>query len=260
MTEVKLTYSKLVQIARELALGALEGKWESVFLVGNSIAMSQYIANEIAIKYEEYDAGDLRNEAHGAMLDGIRRVLTLLCQLEFINYTPPSNSMPSFPSYSLTNKSFQLLNQSEDVNIFISYRRAESSLLALYLQSRLKIAGGEAFVDVNNLSLGDEWHSELQDKVQSSTYFICLIAPTTLQSEYVRKEIQWANATDVKMIPIFHNGFDASIEPNKSLISASEYLTKITQKHGHVIKDSGDPNDYRNAVDEILTSLGYVVL
>jgi len=81
-----------------------------------------------------------------------------------------------------------------------------------------------------------------------------------LESEYVRQEIEWALEANVKIIPVFHNEFNKDSEANKLLVDKHPFLKAVTQKHGHVIKDAGDPNDYRNAVDEILTSLGYAVL
>ena len=280
MSEIKLTYSKLVQIAREFAQGVLDGRWGVQLIYNSRTASEIYLMRELDYDpLQVFHFGDVNHPwydkkyrdsaiVEGKFLNGqwnvssnpvgqqcrdeVARVWELLRRFGYINLENTS--------YFVAQQAFELLKSSPQVTTFISYKRSESSLLALYLQSRLKIAGGEAFVDVNNLNLGDEWHSELQNKVQSSAYFICLIGPTTLQSEYVRKEIQWAQATNIKMIPVFHNGFDANKEPNKSLIDASEYLAKITQKHGHIIRDSEDPNAYRNAADEILTSLGYAVL
>lgn len=253
MTEFKLTYSKLVQISRGLVQGILDDMWDGQEIYSDKGLQARlYIAGELFDLESPYDILTTnRYRIRDPYDTDVKKCIEKLYTFGFLK--PSHNG-------ELTPKALDLLGSDSRTDIFISYRRAESSLLALYLQSRLKLAGSEAFVDVNNLNLGDDWHPQLQNKVQSSTYFICLIAPTTLQSEYVRKEIQWAQATGVKMIPVFHNGFDANAEPNKSLIGASDYLAKITQKHGHVIKDSDDPNAYRNAADEILTSLGYAVL
>ena len=117
------------------------------------------------------------DEASSKIKVEVDRICEILDTMGYLNET------------RLTNLAFALVREKPDIEIFISYRRAESSLLALYLKSRFIIAGSDAFVDVNNLNLGDDWHSELEDRVKTSTDFICLVGPTTLQSKYVRQEI-----------------------------------------------------------------------
>jgi len=254
MSEVQLSYSKLVQIARGLAQGVLEGKW-GVNITDDSPI--NYIAQQIDLgsyspTYELKEAGDslvsvMDNES-SSVFEQVERIRSILKAMGYVD------------GNILTSSAFELTRADATITIFVSYRRAESSLLALYLQSRFKIAGGEAFVDVNNLDLGDDWHPALEEKVKESAYFICLVGPTTLESQYVRQEIKWAIEANVRIIPVFHNGFNSSAELNKLLVEKHPFLATVTQKHGHVIKDAGDPNDYRNAADEILTSLGYAVL
>jgi len=255
MSEVQLTYSKLVQIARGLAIGCLEGKWDVDVRV---VTAQDYIAKQIGFDgyTPEYRSSNLGDAVVGAFLTEESAAINLevgrvLKMLHANGYAEEG---------ILTFRSFDLTQSTPDISIFISYRRVESSLLALYLQSRFRIAGGEAFVDVNNLTLGDDWHPALEERVKTSAYFVCLVGSSTLKSEYVRQEIEWALEASVTIIPVLHNGFDAGSPVNKLLVEKHPFLKAVTQKHGHVIKDAGDPNDYRNAVDEILTSLGYAVL
>jgi hypothetical protein len=315
MSEVQLTYSKLVQIARGLALRVFDGSLLQTFdIESGEYKLLEYIlyrefnmtfpivvaplddgshldrtlselglvagmSSAVYYRGERYDTlSDLEDalptEQEGTYFlsydsladkatdydnveeyNTFKRAYNLLFTLGYLKRHNTTNGR-----IEITSKSLLLTDSSPSNKIFISYRRNESCLLALYLQSRLKIAGGEAFVDVNNLTLGDDWHPALENKVKTSAYFICLVGPETLDSKYVRQEIDWAIKRNVKIIPVFHNGFDAESRVNKLLVEEHPFLERITQKHGHVIKDAGDPNDYRNAADEILTSLGYAVL
>jgi hypothetical protein len=97
--------------------------------------------------------------------------------------------------YYLTGKAQALpAEQVKQRSIFISYRRAESSALALLIVARLKEHGLASFLDVHpdneGLNAGDNWHAELESHVASNDNFIVLIGPKTLESKYVRQEIK----------------------------------------------------------------------
>lgn len=109
--------------------------------------------------------------------------------------------------FLLSKDAFNLLEEVNQVDIFISYKRSESSAFALLIEDRLKQYGLEPFLD-KQLQAGDDWQAELKQNIQQSDYLIILLGQKTLESEVTVKEIQWALDADVTLIPIWHNKFE----------------------------------------------------
>ncbi len=130
---------------------------------------------------------------------------SLLIAFEY--FAPVPNPGGSTELYRLTSKAFALLEQPAPTAIFISYRRSDSSALALLLLARFRMRGQDPFLDMN-IEPGNDWRAQLENEVKARENFICLIGPTTLESEYVRQEIGWAMEAHARIIPIWHNGFN----------------------------------------------------
>jgi len=266
----QLTLAKIRGYARYWAENFISGEISNQFSEGNLARIGAYIGQDLGYDLADFlgttpqdshlarvivDGTEYTGYKRGEVFDAIRTFRSAMRSLGYVSLDYREREV-------LSSKCIELLDEKPlaNINIFISYRRAESSLLALYLQARFRNVGGEAFVDVNSLKLGDPWHSALEEKVKSSANFVCLIGPSTLESAYVRQEIEWAIEANVTIIPVMHDGFNAEDSLNKMLVEKHPFLEKITQKHGHVITENDNPNAYRNAADEILTSLGYAVL
>jgi len=156
--------------------------------------------------------------------------------------------------YRLTNKAFELLEQPSAASIFISYRRSESSLFALLLVARLKAVGLDPFLDMQNIEPGEEWRERLEQEVRRRPYFVCLISPITLQSQYVRQEISWAEQAGVKIIPMWHNGYNDTLlsEDRKQYPELGDFL----QINAIQVRRE-DVEEYNNAVLRLLNHFGY---
>lgn len=282
--DVQLSYSKLIQITHRLAKGVLSEEWDMVFTGNSWMGVQLAIALELGYnppdvfiikdqlpdmsdkdylagcKYQEkfvyswFDSYDVISQSCRNQVDKVMRLLMRLGYLTQDDRT----------YYTITKEALGLLQEPELTRIFISYRRSESSLLALYLQSRFKLAGAEAFIDVSHLKAGEIWEEKLKERIRNSSYFVSLLSKDSLSSVNVKNEIRWAVEANIPLIPVFHNGFRTTEEPNKSRIEGVDYLEKLVkQSHGYAIVFSDGqehPNAYRNAADEILTSLGYAVL
>jgi hypothetical protein len=155
------------------------------------------------------------------------------------------------PIYIVTQKAFQLLERpSSSPNIFISYRRQESSALALLIEARLRLAGvNDVFVD-KNISPGDDWEQVLQENINKSQILIVLIGPKTLNanSPHVEKEIAWAVASGSRLISVWHNGHLMKKEKN--------YPSVLAQKQ-FIVVEQETAKHYETAISELLNSLGY---
>lgn len=154
--------------------------------------------------------------------------------------------------YRLTLKAFELLEEpASPPSVFISYSHDKSSAFGLLIAARLQAKGiRNPFIDMN-LEPGDKWHAELEEKVRQSSYFVCLIAPETLHSEYVIKEIRWAlSALTVTAIPIWHSGFNGKAD------CEADILDFVKQTNAIVVTDES-AKGYNTAVVELLNRMGY---
>lgn len=110
-------------------------------------------------------------------------------------------------SVALSQTAFELLSDVEALNIFISYKRSESSAFALLLHDRLRAAGLNAFVDMQ-LKAGLNWQKQLKANIKDADYMIVLLGRETLHSSVTIKEVVWAIAAKIPIIPIWHKGFE----------------------------------------------------
>ena len=208
-------------------MGVFDGRWD-IQLTGNSktgtdIMITQALGYDpLDVMYEHSGNDEQRRKKYaesatvnGKFLNGqwnvsdnsvgiecrdnVNRIWDLLTRLGFVTY---QNS-----HCFVGNQSMELLKSNPEITTFISYQRKSSSLLALYLQAKFLGAGSKAFVDINHIKKGDEWEQIIRDRIQQCNYFICILAPETLDSNNVLNEILWAYEAKTAMIPIMHNDF-----------------------------------------------------
>lgn len=163
--------------------------------------------------------------------------------------------------YHVTDKAIDLLDETPlDTRIFISYKRNQNPLLALFLHTRLMLAGATPFLDVRNIPTGQSWHQALKDNVKESDYFISLLAPETLKSEPVATEISWARQYGILTIPIRHAEFDFGTYNHDWAISEDDYNWLMSRNGTPNIIDDNDMDSIRSQTEFLLNSLGYSVL
>lgn len=154
--------------------------------------------------------------------------------------------------YVLTKAAFDLLEEAETANIFISYKRSESSAFALLVLTKLKQAGLNPFLDMA-ITPGDNWRDHLRERIEQSDYLILLLGKETLNSSVTREEIAWALDHNVTLVPIWHNGFsyrrgtwpDISVELDRVL--AETHTIRVLEEN---------PMAYNNAIIELLNRFG----
>lgn len=111
--------------------------------------------------------------------------------------------------FEITKAALDLLDKQlySAIKVFISYSRRESSAFALLIHDRLKEMGVNVFLDMESLMFGENWQTALENGIKECNYFILLIGPTTLGSNNVLQEIEWAYQYKKRIIPIWHNDF-----------------------------------------------------
>ena len=91
-------------------------------------------------------------------------------------------------------------------SVFLSYRRGVSADLARWLRDNLHQLGVDVFFDVESINAG-RFANIIEREIQRRDYFVVLLTPETLESEWVRKEIQIALAARKNIVPITTQGF-----------------------------------------------------
>ena len=234
--------SRLHEFATDLAIGYEEGAWEStVTVIGDrgrpiNVRVIDRSDEGLALKH------NLTDQKWRDKLPDFEA----LCSLGYL--TPISES-----GYALTGKALSLADEPATLpNVFISYRRDQSSELALLFDARIRYeTNAEPFVDYC-LRPGDMWHAKLEEKIADSDAFICLMAPGTLCSYYVRKEICWAlqehESRNRLLIPVWHKSYGKTQIDDRDNISVEPNVVNVLEESA---------KGYNLAVDEVLNRLGY---
>ncbi len=163
-------------------------------------------------------------------------------------------------AYILTEKAFSLLDAPLVAPaVFVSYRRRESSALALLVEARLKFADSmvDVFVD-KDIPVGKHWEDELRERVQDCTYFVCVIGPQTLQSPNVCDEIEWALAAHCKIVTLTHPGY--VLDKQTDLDPRQQHIVGALQKIQSIPIKSESAEDYDSAIRKLLNTMGYSTL
>ena len=229
---------RVEHFARDLAWGAFYGSWEPPFAYSSQTRI--WLPALGTLGQED----KLRNHVN-TKWQGNTPSAHLLMTIGFLDETYDSKGNSR---YKLTRQAFDLLKKpSMPPEAFISYRRGVSSAFALLLEARIRIAGGaHPFID-RNLVGGEDWHGRLKEKIEQAQYFICLIAPTTLESKWVQKEIGWAVEAKRTIIPVCHGGVRLNSLPSE-----------LQSTQGHEIKAAPleeSAADYDDTVNFVLGSM-----
>ena len=99
--------------------------------------------------------------------------------------------------------------------VFLSYQRSAGStplahMLRQGLMDKHQIA---CFLDSQDDSGAGSFPEELAEAIRACRVFVCLLANTTLESDWVRKEIEIAHAHGRRMIPVLLESFVPPVSP-----------------------------------------------
>ena len=220
-------------LAKELAEGAVEGVWGYTI----STFRGQVNDRQPALYLQERWGDQLPN-------------LGLLLGSGYIQETlDPYNKVNGF---RLTEKAFALVEEGEPADVFISYRRKDSSAFALLVLARLKAAGLNAFVDMT-IQPGDNWQTHLKEQIQRRDYFVLLLGKESLSSEVLHQEVLWALEANASIVPIWHNSFVYRPEEWASLPQEIAHVLSTTHTI-RVLEESALA--YNNAIVELLNRFG----
>jgi tetratricopeptide (TPR) repeat protein len=135
------------------------------------------------------------------------------------------------------------------MDAFISYRRKPSSSLALLLQAKLQANYKiDVYVDTTRTdSTKVQFPERLMEAIVEKRVFICLLGDSTLESEWVIKEIEQAYRYKKHCIPVFQESYVAGNHPSEAV----NYLLSFDGVHVMDVK-----NIY---VDEAISQIAQLI-
>ncbi len=236
--------ARIKLLAKELVLGVYRKLWSSTIQTARSDTVSGEVtprdgelANYFEIRWGDHHSWEDHHIGHH---------LQLLQGHGYIHYNGPRKG------YTLTKAAFDLIDEAEPYNVFISYKRSESSALALLVNTKLKEHSLIPFVDMA-LKAGGNWHAELEERIRDCDYFIVLLGEKTLASTMTIKEIEWAIQYEKKVIPVWHSEFCLSSDKWEYVNPKVKDAIKQTNAI-RVIEESA--SDYNRAIVELLNRFG----
>lgn len=220
-------------LAKELAEGAVVGVWSPDIRTFRG----EIMVSEMRLYFETRWGESLPN------------ILLLIANGYLEN--EKSDVPTQTPYLVITQRAFDLLEEAEPAQIFISYRRSESSAFALLVLARLKMAGLAPFLDLS-LTPGEDWQEGLRERIRAYNALIVLLGPQTLKSEVVLQEIGWAIDAGLTIIPVWHGSFqyrsgewDVPLKVDRAL--SATHTIRVTEESAL---------GYNNAVVELLNRFG----
>lgn len=90
--------------------------------------------------------------------------------------------------------------------VFISYRRGPSWGQARSIEQSLREQGANVFFDVDDINEG-HFADTIEKAIHECDYFVVVLAPGTLDSVWVRREIATALAANKTIVPLLMDGF-----------------------------------------------------
>lgn len=229
--------------AHDLAYGAITGEWGPVITSFRGSPNFLETERPLNLKFEEKWYGEAPYPSLG--------LLESLGYLEQVPQAQPGQTQ----FWRIRRQAFDLLKAPFlPARVFISYRRRESSALALLVEARLRNAGVPIegiFLD-KNMTGGERWEARIFREIEQSDYFVCLLGPTTLaEGSWVAREIELLRQIrpQATIIPVCHNG-----------MRLSELPATLSSSNGYHIgkpQDEETALDYEMAVNFTLNAMGY---
>ncbi|MBZ0310170.1 MAG: toll/interleukin-1 receptor domain-containing protein, partial [Anaerolineae bacterium] len=113
--------------------------------------------------------------------------------------------------------------------VFLSYQRSSSKIYARYFGDKIDEWKMDLFLDVEDITQG-RFDEIIAREIATRDYFIVILTPTTLQSEWVVREIEAALRHRRRIISILMDGFSFD-NPLPSAITPLKYYHGIPYIH-----------------------------
>lgn len=131
--------------------------------------------------------------------------------------------------------------------IFISYKRDESSSIAIQLYEALEKNNFDVFLDTHSIKQGEPFQDELWHRMTDCDVIVLLNTPKFLESEWCEKEIAEASVKQIGVLQM--------VWPNNKLNSMAEVCFLRQMQPEDFIDDIFDNKDVSRLTDITLKSI-----
>ncbi len=125
---------------------------------------------------------------------------------------------------------------------FLSYSRQESKEFVARLAATLEARGRDCWVDLDDIPPASEFMQDLRDGIGGSDAFCFVLSPRALESEYCRRELDYALERNKRIIPIAHRRL---AEPPREPLAS----------HSWIPQEGLFDDDFDSSVDELIRAL-----
>jgi hypothetical protein len=111
--------------------------------------------------------------------------------------------------------------------LFISYKRDESSSVAIQLFEQLEKRGFDVFLDTHSIRLGEPFQDELWQRLADTDIVVLLNTPGFLKSNWTKKELAEANAMSIGILQLVWPEYKPEPEAGLSIpiyLNASDFV------------------------------------
>ena len=158
--------------------------------------------------------------------------------------TNPAQRFKSAAAFAAAfNKAVQHVMPREGCEVFISYQRDVSAPLAMYFADRLKAQGIHAFIDTQGIDRAGRFPPQIERAIEDTDVFICLLAATTLESDYVLDEIRAAHRFEKPMIPVLQESYrfgGSGADPAVAALLGHQGLPVLDRRNLHLDHSADD--------------------
>lgn len=115
--------------------------------------------------------------------------------------------------------------------VFISYRRGSSWGQARSIEQSLRKRGANVFIDVDDINEG-KFAETIQQAIADCDFFLPVLAPGTLESIWVRREIAHAISLKKTIVPLLVDGFtldESNVPPDIAEIASHNAIRVLPE-------------------------------
>ena len=137
-----------------------------------------------------------------------------------------------------------------DISVFISYQRSSGFAYATMINQHLNTLGADVFMDVHDLHQGN-FEDNLNDALSNVQHVVVVLAPGTLNSEWVVREVAKGLKLGKNIVPVLVNDYRIDTDPDmpQQLIDLEfQKQNAITMPYEH----------YQSALDRIARFVGLI--
>jgi hypothetical protein len=138
-------------------------------------------------------------------------------------------------------EAFELLRSTR--KIFISYRRTESTSIAIQLYEALEANNFDVFLDTHSIQKGEAFQDELWHRMTDSDVILLLNTPGFLESYWCKEEFAEANAKQIGIVQLVWPNHEIKNIENSSHISfpiqlkETDFIKSVFNNTGRLIQE-----------------------